>query len=124
MRISDWSSDVCSSDLKLVDRVVERNPVDMVEIEEDDIGLVAFLDAADLALEAERPRAALGGGGEDLPGGQPVSNIRAAHLGDQRGQPPRLVHVMVIGEIGAIGADAHIDVAPNPANHTTTGRTV
>src|SRR3546814_9684116 len=62
MRISDWSSDVCSSDL-------------------------------------------LGGGGEDLPGGQPVGDIRAAHLGDQRSQPHRLVHVLVIGAIGAIRSE-------------------
>src|SRR3546814_3141613 len=37
MRISDWSSDVCSSDLGLAQR-----PVRIVELEEDDQGNLAF----------------------------------------------------------------------------------
>ena len=41
---------------------------DVVEVEEDDVGLVAGRDAADLLVEAERAGAAFGGGRQHLLG--------------------------------------------------------
>src|SRR3546814_20419721 len=56
MRISDWSSDVCSSDLALLGRLhhlevaqIERVLVDHVE--DQAVAVVARLDAVDLAVE-------------------------------------------------------------------------
>src|SRR3546814_16859047 len=57
MRISDWSSDVCSSDLEGLARIGQDRlghpHVAMVEIQQRPVGIdAADADAADIALEA------------------------------------------------------------------------
>ena len=42
---------------------------------------------------------------------QPAPPFRPLHLRDERRQAHRLVHVLVVGAIGAVGADAEIDAA-------------
>src|SRR6266851_1815011 len=71
---------------ELVDRVVERQPVGVVEVEHDDVGLIAGGDAADPAVEAKGAGAALGRRQCRLAGREPPPPIGALHLGDERGQ--------------------------------------
>src|ERR1700730_15636651 len=99
---------------ELVDRVVERQPVRGVEVEHDDIGLVAGGDPPDAVAEAESPGAALGRRQCRLAGREPPPPIGALHLRDERGQPHRLVHVLIVGAIGSVGADP--EIAP-PLEH-------
>src|SRR5437667_4304223 len=94
---------------ELVDRVVERQPIRVVEVEHDDVGLVAGGDPPDPVAKAERAGTALGRGQCRLAGRQPAPPIGSLHLGDERGQPHRLVHVLVVGAIRSVGADPEID---------------
>src|SRR6266851_6347434 len=94
---------------ELVDRVVERQPVGVVEVEHDDVGLVTGSDSPDPTADAESAGAAFGRRQRRLAGREPPPPIGALHLGDERGQPHRLVHVLVVGAIGPVGADPEID---------------
>ena len=82
----------------------------MVEVEHDEIGLPSRRDPPD-SLEAENARAALGRGQRRLAGGQPAPPFRPLYLRGKRGQPHRLVHVLIVSAGGPVGADAEIDPA-------------
>ncbi len=105
---------------QLVYRVVAGEPVRVVEIEQYQIGLVAGRDAADPVAEAERAGAALGRRQGDLARRQPALPIRPMRLRDEGSEPHRLVHVLVVGAVGAIGADAEID-EPGAEAHVAAG---
>src|SRR3546814_9636352 len=74
MRISDWSSDVCSSDLRVVDDLAQRDRPALL--------------LARPAQDAERDRAAVGGREENLrlalAGKRPGHMEGIAHAGDDR----------------------------------------
>ena len=93
---------------ELVGGVVGGNPVGMLQVEEYDVGEVAGRQPAELAREAQRPRAALGGRHHDLVGRDPSVHVRAAALGHEGGQAHGLEHVLVVRAVGAVGADAHV----------------
>src|SRR4029453_9727316 len=61
--------------------IVGRDPVDVLEIEEDDVGLVARSETADLLFQAERAGTALGGRPQHLFGGDPALVVGALDLG-------------------------------------------
>ena len=82
---------------ELVDRVVERHPVRVVEVEQHEIGLVAGRDPPDAVAEPEGMGAALGRRQGRLARRQPAPCIRPLHLRDEGCEPHRLVHVLVVG---------------------------
>src|SRR3546814_128490 len=77
MRISDWSSDVCSSDLftdRPVDEIARLESLEGAEINEAKIilaneatAMCRGFEAAEAAAETARQTFALGGAGENLP---------------------------------------------------------
>ena len=73
---------------QLVGGVVAGNPVDVVEVDEDEIGLVALGDAAEPVAEAQRAGAAGGGRLQDLLAGEPLLVVRALARWSRR-QPTR-----------------------------------
>src|SRR3546814_14721143 len=89
MRISDWSSDVCSSDLQILHREADTAEIGLIT---DDgvgervapeivarIGTVETARQIELRLDARRQRAARLAGGEVQPVG---CDIRAVEVGD------------------------------------------
>src|SRR5260221_13466683 len=74
---------------KLVHGVVERDEIGMVEIEEDDVGLIAWREAADRVAEAEGAGAAFGRHGEHLLGAQPAAIIGAKYPACEGGEAHR-----------------------------------
>src|SRR3546814_8932705 len=66
MRISDWSSDVCSSDLELAQRLLQLRPV------ETGLTRLANLQPLDQALQDQRAR------GRDVRGQSVSARLRAA----------------------------------------------
>ena len=93
---------------ELVGRIVDRDPVHLLEVQEDDVGLVARRNAADL-VEAQRPGATDGGCVQHLLGAQPAGVVRPLHVRHHGGAVHGLVHVEIVGAVGRIGADAEID---------------
>src|SRR3546814_17679083 len=79
MRISDWSSDVCSSDLQIeVHREIKTAPQQAVQIER----LLAYIvDSEHRTVEDDRSAIFL------LSGGAAVDDLRSLHRGDRVLQP-------------------------------------
>ena len=65
---------------QLVDRVIERQPVRVIEVEHDDVGLVAGREPPDPVAEPEGAGAALGRRQRRLAGRQPPPPVRPLHL--------------------------------------------
>ena len=95
---------------QLVGGVVAGDPVDVREIEEDEVGLVALGDPADAVAEAECAGAAGGGGLEDLLAGEPAAGVRSLGVGAVGGDPQGFVHVLVVAAGCAVGADADVEL--------------
>ena len=94
------------------DRIVHRDPVHVVQVEEDDVGLVARRDPADLLRQGRargrRLRCAARSASSVV---IQRSKVRALDLGGERGEPHRLVDVLVVRAVRAVGADADVDLA-------------
>src|SRR3546814_1879075 len=84
MRISDWSSDVCSSDLRIIE---------IVGLLIDVTGAQAHVDAALLAFDGEAARTGEAG----------RQRLRAAHAAEPGGEYP------LAGEVAAVMLPAHFD---------------
>src|SRR3546814_20444635 len=112
MRISDWSSDVCSSDLERIDDAVVPQPGRRI------IGMALLLIlGADRSLESllvvRRPVVAPRGAAVAADGGEPLGRLPAAHPRDAPFRPQPTEH-------RAVGAPAHAVVAGTEAAAAAT----
>ena len=78
----------------------------MGEIDERDVGTGAWRETPEIVTETECPCAARGGHLQHLLGGEPGTGIVVSDTRNERGDPHRLEHVLVVRAAAAVRADA------------------
>ena len=92
----------------LLDRIVERDEAPVVAVEENDVGLLADLDRADLVLHQARPRRAVRRHVHHLVRRHPLAVVVGADLVDQARRLEGREHVGGVGRGDAVAAERDV----------------
>src|SRR5262245_40956869 len=99
---------------QLVGGVVAGDPVDVGEVEEHQVGLVALGDPTEFVGKTQRPAAADGGGLENLLAPEPAIVVGSLGAGAVGGDAERFVHVLIVAAGSPVRANADVEL---PVQH-------
>src|SRR5262245_23883117 len=94
---------------QLVSRVVAGDPVDVREVEENEVGLVSLGNSTEFVGKAQRAGAARGGSVQDFFALEPAIGVGSSCVGTVGGDAERLIHVLVVAARGAVRTDADVE---------------
>src|SRR5262245_12151471 len=104
---------------QLISRVVAGDPVDVREVEEDEVGFVSLGNSAEFVGKAERAGAARGGSLKDLFALEPAIGVGSFCVGAVGSDAERLIHVLIVAARGPVRTNADVEL---PVQHAADSR--